>query len=234
MKNILSILFLAPLLSLVSSNNILAQSYKENSGEIIFAFSDIERNNIPVPSKMRFTMFFHGGQNYHYDFGNVIGFFSGYGLRNIGIISEENDVTFKRRTYALGIPAAIKLGSFRDHVYIYGGGEYELFFHYRQKRIDDDGKSKHGEWFSERTERFVPSFFGGFQFPGGINLKLKYYPRDFLNREFQGFDFGLPVDYSEFNKSRLFYFSLIFNFKNKDLKKLYDPKERPGRIASLE
>jgi hypothetical protein len=228
------ITFLILLTAFVSKFNAGAQFYKENSGEFIFAFSNVIKNNIDVPTKMRFTLFFHAGQNMHYDFTNNVGFFSGYGLRNIGIVTEEDNKIIKRRTYALGVPLALKIGSFKDHVYLYGGGEMELFFHYKQKiYIDGDKSGKLSEWFSSRTKRFVPSFFAGIQFPGGINLKFKYYPLNFLNTGFDGYDFDQEVHYSDFNKTQLFYFSLSFNFKSKDLKKLYDSDGEPGRIASL-
>jgi len=210
-----------------------SQFSKENSGEFIFAFSDIEKSGADIPSKMRFTLFFHLGQNYHYDLTDNLGFFSGYGIRNIGIVSEEDDKVYKRRTYALGVPMAIKIGSFKEHMYFYTGGEYELFFHYKQKQYVDGDKSKQSEWFSDRTKRYAPSFFAGFQFPGGINLKFKYYPNNFLNTDFRGNDFGAPVDYSDYSKTRLFYFALSFNFKSRDLKKLYNPDGQPGRIACL-
>jgi len=212
-----------------------AQYSKENSGEFIFAFSNVENIGINVPSKLRFSCFFHLGQNYHYDFTNNFGVFSGYGIRNIGIITDENNIIYKRRTYSLGVPLALKLGSFKNHTYFYTGGEMELFFHYKQKQFINGDKRKQGEWFSNRTKRFAPSYFAGIQFPGGINLKFKYYPENFLNTRFKGYDFGspIPVDYSMYNKTQLFYFSLSFNFQNKDIKKLYNPDGEPGRIAAL-
>ncbi len=211
-----------------------AQFSKENSGEFIFSFSEVQRMGIDIPTKMRFTLFFHAGQNMHYDFTNNFGFFSGYGIRNIGIVTEEGNSVIKRRTYSLGVPLALKLGSFNDHIYVYGGGELELFFHYKQKLyINGDKTAKHSQWFSNRTERFAPSFFAGIQFPKGINLKFKYYPRNFLNVDYKGYDFNTEVDYSDFNQTQLFYFSLSFNFKNQDLKKLYSPESGPGRIAGL-
>jgi hypothetical protein len=231
MNKILAVLiFVFVILSRFDANG---QFSKENSGEFIFAFSNVEKDRMEVPTKIRFTLFFHVGQNFHYDFTNNLGVFTGYGIRNIGIITDENDIIFKRRTYSLGVPLAIKLGSFKDHTYFYTGGEYELFFHYKQKQFIDGNKSKQGEWFSNRTKRFAPSFFAGIQFPGGINLKFKYYTENFLNTSFRGSDFGVPVNYSDFNKTQLFYFALSFNFKNKDLKKLYNPDGETGRIASL-
>jgi len=223
------------LFSIILSRHIVCgQFYRENSGEFIFAFSDVEKNEVKIPTKMRFTLFFHAGQNLHYDISNTMGFFSGYGIRNIGIVTEENNAIYKRRTYALGIPLAFKAGSFNKHLYVYGGGEYELFFHYKQKQYLEGDKSKQSEWFSLRTKRFAPSIFGGIQFPGGINLKFKYYPENFLNTSFKGYDFSTPVDYSDFNKTQLFYFSLSLNFKVKKFKKLYNNEYSPGRIASLQ
>jgi hypothetical protein len=221
------------LLILFSINEVRAQFSKENSSEIIFSFSDVERNYSKLDTKMRFTLFFHAGQNFHYDFSNHLGVFTGYGIRNIGIVTNENDTVLKRRTYSLGVPVALKIGSFRNHWYFYTGSEYEMFFHYKQKEYTDDSKRKQSEWFSDRTRRFTPSFFAGIQFPGGINLKFKYYPENFLNTGFKGKDFGKPVDYSDFNKTRLFYFSLSFNFSNKSLQKLYNQDDEPKKLASI-
>lgn len=225
--------FLVFLLIGLSCTNVNSQFSKENNGEFIFSFSNVERNRLDIPTKMRFTCFFHMGQDLHYDFSSFLGFFSGYGIRNIGIVTEENNITIKRRTYSLGIPLAIKMGTLKNHVYLFGGGEYELFFHYKQKQLINDTKIKESEWFSSRTRRFEPSFFAGFQFPGGIKLKFKYYPGSFLNLNYSGKDFGVPVNYSDYNKIQLFYFSLSFNFKSKDLKKLYNSDGETGRIATL-
>lgn len=214
--------------------SLRAQLYTENSGEMIFAFSDVEYMSQNVPTKMRFSLFFHIGQNHHYDFNNNFGFFTGYGIRNIGFITEENNIETRRRTYSLGVPLAFKVGSFKDHLFFYAGGEYELFFHYKQKQFIDGTKKKQSEWFSNRTKRFVPSIFAGIQFPGGINLKFKYYLENFLNSDFIGHDFGVPVDYSEFNKTQVYYISLSFNFRNEYLKKINNPQpQRTTKYAGL-
>ena len=226
---LLLLLFSLPVLC----SGLYSQFSKENSGEIIFAFSDVEKSGLEVPTKMRFTLFFHAGQNYHYNFNNYLGFFTGYGIRNIGIITDENDIIYKRRTYSAGVPLAIKIGSFRHHINLYTGGEYELFFHYKQKQFIGDSKNKQSSWFSNRTKRFAPSYFAGIQFPGGVNLKFKYYPENFLNTNFKGVDFGIPVDYSEYNRTQFFYISLSFNIKQQDIRKLYNPDGEPGRIAGL-
>ena len=182
---------------------------------------------------MRFTLFFHAGQNFHYDFSNNFGVFSGYGIRNIGIVTDVNDTVTKRRTYSLGIPLGLKFGSFSKHFYFYTGGEYEMFFHYKQKEYIGNSKLKQSEWFSDRTNRFAPSVFAGIQFPRGINLKFKYFPQNFLNRSYKGDDFGKTVDYSDFSSTKLFYVSLSFNFINKELQRFYEPDNEPKKLALL-
>jgi len=212
-------------------NTNAQETYTENSGELIFSFSDVKNNGENIDTKMRFSFFFHMGRQRHIDFDNNYGVYTGFGLRNIGFITDYNNYVEKRRSYALGVPAAIKIGSFKDHYYFYGGGEYEMFFHYKQKQISDNAKSKYSEWFSSRTNRFMPSLFCGVQFPGGINLKLKYYFRDFLNNDFRGRDFGQEVDYSDYQKTQIFYIALTFNLRTNDLKKLYNPDAREVRFA---
>ena len=108
-----------------------------------------------------------------------------------------------------------------------------MFFHYKQKQFVGDTKSKYSEWFSDRTERFAPSFFAGIQFPKGINLKFKYYPNDFLNRSFTGQDFGQDVNYAEYTKSNLFYIALTFNFKPEDFGIDLDKDTEAVRFASF-
>ena len=223
---ILGILLFTQFLKSVAQN-----TYTENGGDIIFSFSDVEYQGENLDTKMRFTMFLHFGRQRHYDFNNNFGLYSGFGIRNIGFTTDNGDIVEKRRSFAIGVPASFKIGSFDDHMYFYGGGEYELFFHYKQKRKSDNSKSKYSEWFSKRTDRFVPSLFCGVQFPGGINLKMKYYPKNFLNRDFRGTDFGQSVNYSDFGKTQVFYFALTFNMKTKDIKKLYNPDSREVRYA---
>ncbi len=222
--------------------------YPVTSGEIIFsqsnatftqAFLDqypgagLDNNNV------RFTAFFHLGQYIHCDFTDNIGFFSGLAVRNVGMITDENlpqtvsindgaSVPYSkynvvRRQYMLGVPLALKLGSFKDHLYFFGGGEYELAFHLKEKYWTDSydrsgPKTKSTEWFSSQTPTFIPSVFAGVQFPGGINLKFKYYLTDFLNTDYKvssnsqdGSSFSIS-DLTRYESSQVFYFSLCWQF----------------------
>ncbi|MBN2273275.1 MAG: hypothetical protein JXR41_15520 [Bacteroidales bacterium] len=191
--------------------------YTTSGGEWIFQSGIIEQNGERLNTNMRFTMWFHANENVHLDLGNYFGLFSGISLRNIGFITDENDIKTKYRSYNLGIPLAIKIGSFKDKIFLFGGGEYEWMFHFKQKTFADGIKRKHNEWFSDRTPSFIPSFFAGVQLPHNLQLKFKYYLKDFLNHDYQGSgDFS---DYTGFTKTRIWYISLSVQVKNSKLKK---------------
>lgn len=223
MRSVL-LLFLLSLFAIYPSVNA-QKIYNESSGELLFQFSDIDYNNIDIPTNMRFTLFFHWGEYWNFDLTNNLGFYTGGALRNVGFITEDNGVKMKRRSYTLGVPIALKLGSFTDNFFLMGGAEYEWLFHYKQKKFVDGNKSKYSEWLSERTNPFIPSVFAGIQFPGGINLKFKYYLNDFLNKDFTGFDFGEAVNYSNYQNTQVFYISLSFNFRKTKIENIWKGKE---------
>ena len=59
-------------------------------------------------------------------------------------------------------------------------------------------------------------------FPGGLNLKFKYYLDDFLNTDFQGVDFGEEVDYSQFESSGVWYISMSLMLNRRQISKMMD------------
>ncbi|MBN1180978.1 MAG: hypothetical protein JXB49_01735 [Bacteroidales bacterium] len=197
--------------------------YPVTSGEFIFCNGDVEMNGENQETKMRFSFFFHYGQYWHVDLNNNFGFYSGGAIRNVGLKTKNEGDYNKviRRSYSLGMPFAFKLGSFDDHFFVFGGAECEWMFHYKQKFFNDNGKNKTSEWFSDRTNPFAPSVFAGIQFPKGLNLKFKYYLDDFLNKDYTGSDFGQTVNYSTY-KTRMFYISISFDFKTKEIIKKKD------------
>jgi hypothetical protein len=188
-------------------------TYSTSGGEIIFSWGDLKytdqfKNTFGDAQisgqPVRFTVFFHLQQFWHLDLGNNVGFFTGLGLRNIGMVSDEvlpenyQDPTptyfnakVIRRTYSLGIPLAIKLGSFKDHLHIYGGGEIEWAFHMKEKwwnsHTRSGTKTKTTPWWPNQITTFLPSTFIGVQFPGGVNLKFKYYLENFLNQNYDDY-----------------------------------------------
>ena len=223
----LCVLFVASLSFAQESTEKSVDIYSTNGGEFIFSFADVDVADADVSGILRFSAFFHVGQKWHFDFSNNFGLYTGYGIRNIGFITEDDgimieefadqiqaddDIKIKRRSYTLGIPLAFKLGNFDRNAFVYGGGEMELMFNYKEKLfINGDKEDKYNEWFSERTNLLMPSVFGGVQFPGGINVQFKYYLTNFLNQDYTERVDGVNVMPYENVDSRLFYLSLSFN-----------------------
>jgi len=240
------------LCGLISIPVIAQHIYPVTSGEMIFsqtnskftqAFTTQYPNARLVSNNVRYTVFFHIGQYFHMDFNDRFGMYSGLGIRNVGMITDESlpqtvsttggtvpysDYKIIRRQYMLGVPLAIKIGSFKNHFHIFGGGEYEMAFHLKEKYWSDTfdrsgSKTKNKEWFSSQTPTFLPSVFAGVQFPGGVNIKFKYYLTDFLNNDYKvsnnsqdGSTFSVS-DLTRYESSQLFYFSLCWQFNTSDL-----------------
>ncbi len=234
MKNLLTTFF-AIILSITSLNSFAqTQVYSISTGELLFqwgeiSFTDEYQKDNPLEeqlnSPMRFTCFFHLSQNIHIDFNDRFGIYSGLAVRNVGLTSNErlikDDGTLQnykilRRSYNLGVPLAIKLGSFDNHAYIFVGGEIELQFHYKEKYWDSHNRSgsktKYTEWFGDQTNRFVTAGFLGFQFPGGYNLKFKYYFTDFLNHDYKDANNSIR-DLRRYASSNIMYVSVSRQFR---------------------
>lgn len=208
----LGILFLYAFASRIHAQDV----YTITAGELLFQSGSIEHSSDAMNTNMRFTLWFHLGEYVHLDIGNNVGFYTGLGIRNVGFITEENDVKTKYRSYMLGAPLALKLGSFKNNFFVFGGAEYEWMFHFKQKTFVDDQKIKYSDWFSNRTPSFIPSVFAGIQFPYGLNVKFKYYLNDFLNHDYQGS--GDYSDYTGFEKTQVWYISVSFQIKNSEMK----------------
>ncbi|TAG74653.1 MAG: hypothetical protein EAZ26_01905 [Runella slithyformis] len=176
----------------------------------------------------RFTMFFNVGTNANYDINRHFGLFSGLNLTNIGMITEfDNNVKLKQRVYAVGIPVGIKVGDL-ENFYIYAGGEAAFAINYKEKRFENNEKvGKFNEWFSERSNAFMPSVFAGFQTKNGFGLKLQYYLNNFLNQSFTK-DGNKP--YANIAESKLFFVSLGYSFKQKT-SRTYRSKKRKISIT---
>ena len=246
------LILIVTLLFLLNASTEAQKIYPVSSGEMIFSqsqssFTSSFISQYPsaklVANRVRFTVFFHLGQYIHYDFSNNAGIFSGLSVRNVGMITDEklpqtvtvsganvpySDYKIIRRQYMLGVPLALKAGAFDKHFYIYGGGEFEMAFVLKEKfwsnTFDRSGpKTKNTQWFSNQTPTFFPSLFAGVQLPGGVNLKFKYYMKDFLNTDYtksrnlqEGASFDLS-DLSRYKNSQIFYFSVCWQFNTSSL-----------------
>ena len=232
------ILFIIALALPSVESNAQRKMYHSNGFEFILSGADVKFNDVNVNTNLRFTLFFHAQQHFNLDFNDHFGLFTGIGIRNVGFIVEDyyqnvgfSDIStenqhwnkntkIKRRSYSVGFPLAFKIGSFDKHFFFFAGGEYEWMFHYKQKQFLDGNKVIFKEWNSNRVNSWIPSLFAGVQFPQGFRLKFKYYMEDFLNPDFVGVDFGQPVDYSEFERTGMWYVSMAFFINKKDLAKL--------------
>ncbi len=231
--------------------SVFSQSriYTVTSGELLFQWSEVSftddymiqyPDDELVSNPLRFTLFFHVGQYIHVDFNNNFGIFSGAAIRNVGFISDERldlngdgitqDLKIIRRSYTIGVPLAIKLGSFKNHTYLFAGGEYELAFAYKEKYWHSHNRSgtktKTTQWFGSQTPTFIPSVFAGVQFPGGINIKFKYYLENFINNEYTNPNYRVS-DLTRYKNVNVMYVSLSWQFDTGNL-----IKKSPGNANS--
>ncbi len=239
------ILFSSFLFLLINVSVNAQKIYPITSGELIFSngnveftdeylaqYPDAQVSGVPL----RFTAFFHLSQYWHFDFTGNFGLYTGLGVKNVGIISDEilyngspgiesyQPYKIIRRLYTGGIPLALKLGSFKDNLYFFGGGEVEFGIHYKEKYWNSHGrdgaKTKYTAWFSNQYQPVLPSAIVGVQFPGGINLKFKYYLNDFLNHDYKNQNF--VSDLTRYKTSQVWYLSLSWQFNTAYLTKWGD------------
>ena len=195
--------------------------YTVSGGEVIFQSGSVEKKkdgvNTGVNTNLRFTLFFHIGEYLHYDFGDHVGMFTGLGIRNVGFITEEDSIKDKYRTYNLGMPLAIKFGSFKKNLFLFGGAEYEWMFHFKHKTFVDDTKTKYTSWFSNHTPALIPSVFVGLQLPAGFQFKFRYYLDNYLEERYTYT--SAPQGY---NKTQVWYISVSYQIRNNKIRE-YKP-----------
>jgi hypothetical protein len=169
----------------------------------------------------------------HCNFSNNLGLTAGLGLRNIGIRARNetiDDVTYKRtvhRVYTANASLALKLGSFSKHCFVYGGGEYDMAFHFRQRlKTKTNSQTKQGEWFSNATDRFLPSIFVGIQMPKGMNLKCSYYLNDLFNNNYSGKIEHFPV----YTQSQIINITVSFQYRNNIFRALHNRDAKPKSV----
>ena len=168
----------------------------------------------------------------HINFSNMFGIMPGFGVRNIGVRARDENIDgtiYKRtvrRVYTLNASLAVKLGSFSKHCFVYGGGEYDMAFHFRQRlKTYSNSQTKQGEWFSNATDRFLPSAFIGFQFSKGLNIKCSYYCNDFFNKNYSGKIENFPT----YTQSQMVNLAISYQFRNNLFKLMQhlEPKAKP-------
>ena len=207
-----SLLMLLPLLSFAQKQTDI---YFTFGNEFLFQGATIKEGDNKMNNNMRFTAFFHVSPLVNFDFSRWSGIYTGLAIRNVGYIQDEvpdPDIDkIKRRSYTLGLPLAFKVGNM-EKTFFFVGAEYEWLFHYKEKTFNGNVKSIYKDWFTNRTPHFMPSVFAGVQFPGGVNLKAKYYLTNFLNEDYTDSNGQHPFAGMDV---RIFYVALSFNISTR-------------------
>ncbi|AZQ63628.1 hypothetical protein EI427_15765 [Flammeovirga pectinis] len=178
---------------------------------------------------MRFAPVFNWQTVFNADFSPHFGLYSGFSIRNVGMIFDvpsehitadanglKSPVRKKVRTYNLGIPIGLKVGNLHG-LFFYAGYEFEMPFQYKEKTFVSERKEdKFSVWFTDRVN-FQHSLMLGIQFPYGTNLKFKYYLNDYFNSSWganQKNMVGTDLSYNQIS-GNVFYISLNFSlFRN--------------------
>lgn len=214
--------------------------YSMSASEIIFSWGEVKSYKAPGSTEtvaldniVRFTCFFHFQQQFHYNFNNHFGLFTGFGVRNVGLINKINisdslgDVTVKQRSYSLGVPIALKFGNMKKGTFLALGAEAELMFAYKKKILYNDQKDKYTDWFSDDVNLFNPSLFADIRFNGGSYIRFKYYLVDFLkDKEMR---FSIPTTsitnfYYKPESSQMMYIAIGTSFRNRTHNKKHSTK----------
>jgi len=189
-----------------------------SGGEYIFSWGNAGDPGSKADNVVRFTAFFNQQLQYHADFGDNVGMYTGLGVRNIGFIHQFGDtLKIKQRVYALGAPLAIKIGNMSKGLYLAFGPEIELFFHFKEKAFLHGQKYKDSEWFSNRTDLFHPSVFAELGLGHGIYLRYRYYLTDFLRKKDVVFPGNIQIPYNN-SPSQLMYISVGTMISKKKVK----------------
>ncbi len=230
----LAALFLFCSMTLLAGDVLAQESrwYSKSGGELIFSGGDMGDAALITPGGnielmetdpvVRFSAFFHLQTQFHYDFNESVGIYTGFGVRNIGWITKFSgsetlgSFRLKQRSYSFGIPLALKFGDVSDGFYVAVGGEAELFFAYKQKLFLNDQKYKSSDWFSNKVNLFNPSVFLDLVFAQGGYIRFKYYPTDFLKDDKQKFSVGENTYQWVPEKSQLFSISIGTVLRTKD------------------
>lgn len=203
--------------------------YASSSGEMIFSFANIKQSGNTIDSKLRWSPVFNWQVFSNHDFTQHVGMFYGFAIRNVGFVYDipNSDTLKKYRTYNIGIPIGIKIGNMEGG-FIYGGYEFEMPFHYKEKTfVNGDKKDKIQVYFTDRVNWYTQSLFAGFNFKRGLNIKFKYYLDNFFNPNYSEVNAaGVRVKpFSNFN-AHVFYVAIQFN-PFKDWRSYYQKSDKP-------
>lgn len=205
--------------------------YRTGAYELIFSYGYMaDTAEKQINSEPRFSGFFNQQQQIHFYLGKHTGFYTGLGVRNVGIVTQPaKGIRIKQRAYGLGVPLALKLGNIEEDRYFSIGGEAEYFFNYKEKIFINKNKHKNIEWFTDKVTPFNPSVFLSWQDANGVFIRAKYYLYDFLKPQ-NSFALNDSASIPGYSKSSMFFsVSIGINIRAKDEDKPSDlTKNKPS------
>jgi len=211
-------IFILAIIVLTQTVAVAQRTYVTTDSEMIFSMSQVSRPGLDIDTELRWTVYYHTGAYKNYDITDQFGLYYGLAIRNVGFITQNEVIglnmlsTVKRRSYTLGVPLAVKIGDLGRNVFLFGGGEYEWLFHYKEKWFDGRERVyRETDWFSRKTNSLIPSLFAGINLRSGMTVTFKYYLDDFMNRSYRDPLTGLRP-YSDMD-SKVFYISLTKRFR---------------------
>ncbi len=218
------------------SNHIIKKLYVSQETEMIFSFANIDADSMNFDNIMRWSPVFNLMAHFNYDFSENFGVNLGVGFRNVGFIAEtkggedgNDDLKTKFRTYNFGFPVGFRVGNLDQYrpMFFYGGYEFEVPFHYKEKPFINGDKQKDEKitaYFSDRVNPTTQALFAGVQFPQGFNVKFKYYLDEFFNQNYEKFEGNTSYKPYEGMDVNVFYFSITW-YPFQSTKHYYDLKK---------
>lgn len=186
--------------------------YQSSGFELAFMYPQLDYKGTSDGGVVRFAPVVQAQHVFNFDLGENLGAFAGASVNNIGFIYQDPDgvTTYKFRTYNLGLPVGIKLGTMNGGL-LFGGYSIEWPISYREKTFQYGTKiERFNSWFGDRAENPQQAVMLGLQTRFGICLKVKYYLTNFHNEEFTETEAGSTyAPYAGFNTNVL-YASIAF------------------------
>ncbi len=211
--------------------------YPTSQTELIFSYAKLNTTATTISEVVRFSGFINHESQLHINFNKKCGFYTGLGIRNIGMVNyfDSSKVTFKQRAYGLNVPFAFKIGNVKNQSFLAVGVDLNLLFHYKEKFLYDNTKTTNKEWFSNKVNTFNPAVFFQIKFLKSQAITFKYYLDNFLNYQSTGLKLPDGTIISNYGKSStLFYISWASSIEfqeNKELKKAKETKYKTAKLA---
>ncbi len=151
-------------------------------GGAMFQFSHVENWGVQYKSIPRFSYFFNTGVDINFHIFKKVIPFTGFQLRNIGIILKPTDsIKTKERIYTIGAPLGVKYYLNDKKSFVAAGADIGLAFNYKYKLFYNGEKNyKKNEFFSDNTSLMQSSVFAGASMKG-VALYLNYYLNNFYS-----------------------------------------------------